>query len=119
MFYRLYNFITGKKENEHAIKMFLLVLLKKKIKSDKSHNPNFHAHSLEQMRIIMYIQKPFNINFCLSSLHWYCIYFSRIIFAAPIPGLNFVLLPCIQLCFLFAKGGQTDLYWLLAFWIFT
>lgn len=27
--------------------MFLLVLLKK-VKSEKSHNPNFHGHSLEQ-----------------------------------------------------------------------
>lgn len=50
--------------------MFLPVLLKK-IKSDKSLNPNFHAHSLEQMRIIMYIKGLFNINYCLSPLHWY------------------------------------------------
>lgn len=50
--------------------MFLPVLLKE-IKPDKSHNPNFHAHNLEQIRIIMHIQGLFNINYCPSPLHWY------------------------------------------------
>lgn len=67
--------------------MFLLVL-QKKIKSDKSHNPDFHIHSLEQMRIIMYTQRLFNINCCPSPLHSSYMQFDRIIFALPIFWLN-------------------------------
>lgn len=50
--------------------MFLLVL-QKRIKSDKSHNPDFHIPSLEQMRVIMCNQGLFNVNCCPSPLHSY------------------------------------------------
>lgn len=85
--------------------MFLLVLLKT-IKSDKSHNPNLHAHSLEQMRIITYIQGLFNINYRQSPLHCYYMQFNGIIFAAPLSKPNSVPLPCTPLYLAFEQEAK-------------